>query len=164
MKLTKNEIVTLLHENNLNQPKAKYSNNIILQMLENVNDNTIFNVEQTRGKFAINRGSLVEEIVKLALGGKATKTSQKLSDLKASDKTMRARFVENGLNPQLKYEIKFATSFAPASDNAPKTKYTILIVKEGAYLVENKEHQARFTSNSWFDSPRLEKLSETLGL
>ena len=164
MKLSKNEIIALLEQNNIDQRKAKYSNNIILEMLENVSENAIFDVEQTRGSFPINRGSLVEEIVKSMLGGECVKASQRQSDLRATSKNMRKMFKANGLNPQLRYEIKFATSFAPASNNAPKTKYTILIVKEGAYLVENANHQERFTSNSWFDSPRLDNLSDLLGL
>ena len=38
MLFTKKELIVLFNENNLKQPKAKYSNNIILKMLENVSE------------------------------------------------------------------------------------------------------------------------------
>ena len=69
MLFTKKELIVLFNENNLKQPKAKYSNNIILKMLENVSEDFTAEVECTRKGFSVNRGSLVECIIKSVVYG-----------------------------------------------------------------------------------------------
>lgn len=153
---------TLLEENNIKQPKAKYSNNVILAMLEQFDENATVEVEPTRGMFEINRGSLVENLVKMVLMNttQAWKTQRNRSDIMRGSQGLKAF----GLDKWLNYEIKFATTFAPATESKPKTKYVILITADGAYLIETKNHQGRFTNNSIWDGERLDDLSEALGL
>lgn len=157
---TKNEVKALLEENNLSQPKAKYSNNVILSMLDKVNDNTIFEVEPTKKGFKLNRGTLVEEIVKSILGVKVNKSYSGKADIDLKD-------VDNskyGLPTYAKkIEVKFATTFAPASASNPNTKYVILITNEGAFLMNANEHEGRYTNYSAYDGTKLNKLSEMLG-
>lgn len=152
----------LLEENNVNQPKAKYSNNVILAMLEQFDDNATVEVEPTRGMFPINRGSLVENLVKMVLMNttETWKTQRNRSDVMRGCQGLK----EYGLQKQLNYEIKFATTFAPATESKPKTKFVILITADGAYLIESKNHAGRFTNNSIWDGERLDDLSEALGL
>lgn len=158
---TKNECINLLLDNNINQPKAKYSNNILLAMLDSTPDGTQFRIEPTRGGFELNRGSLCEAIVKAVLYGYecAGRTAQNKSDLHKGIKNANAY----GLKSNYCYEVKFATTFAPATASEPKTKNTILITADGAYIIESKNHQGRYTNNSIWDGIRLDELSEALG-
>jgi len=159
-KYSVDQVRELLQENNKTQPKAKYSNNIILNMLNCVAPSTIFEVEPTRNGFALNRGTLVEEIVKAVLGAYVNKSYSGKADinLKGIDNN------EFGIPSKAKkIEVKFATTFAPASEAQPSTKYVILIAKEGAYLIETKNNKGRFTNKSIENGERLEELSEKLG-
>ena len=158
---TINQVRDLLVKNNQEQPKAKYSNNIILTMLNQLSDNTTFEIEPTRGGFELNRGTLVEEIVKAVLGAAVNKSYSGKADVELKN-VEKAKFEIP--TQAKKIEIKFATTFAPASATQPKTKYVILVVKEGAYLIETKDHKGRYTNNSFLDGERLETLSEMLGL
>ena len=63
------ECARLLAQNNIDQPKAKYSNNIILSMLDQFDENATVCVEPTKKGFELNRGSLVENLVKMVLLG-----------------------------------------------------------------------------------------------
>lgn len=157
----KSEIINMLLANNQSQPKAKYSNNVLLEMLKAVSDSTMFSVEPTRSGFPINRGTLCEEIVKAVLGVKVDKTQKSKADidLQGVDK---ARFEIP--SRARKIEVKFATSFAPATASQPTTKYTILVCPFGAYLIDSANHQERFTTSTAWKGIRLEKLSEILGL
>lgn len=157
----KNECINLLTANNIDQPKAKYSNNILLNMLDCVADNTEFMIEPTRGGFELNRGSLCEAIVKAVLYGYASagKTAQRKADLCKGIKNANSF----GLDSRYCYEVKFATTFAPATASQPKTKNTILITADGAYMIESKNHKGRYTNNSIWDGERLDELSEALG-
>lgn len=156
------QCTTLLTQNNQNQPKAKYSNNVILTMLNQFDENATVCVEPTRKGFELNRGSLVENLVKMILFGTdcGFKTKQRKSDIGKNSKNATAY----GLDKNLCYEIKFATTFAPATESQPKTKYVILITADGAYLIESKNHKGRYTNNSIWEGTRLEELSEALGL
>ena len=152
----------LLAQNNIDQPKAKYSNNVILSMLSTFDQNATVCVEPTRKGFELNRGSLVENLVKMALldTDNGFKTAQRKSDIGRNAKNATAY----GLNKNLKYEVKFATTFAPATESKPKTKYVILVTATGCYLIETANHQGRYTNNSDLDGTRLDELSERLGL
>ena len=152
----------LLAQNNIDQPKAKYSNNVILAMLSTFDDNATVCVEPTRKGFELNRGSLVENLVKMALldTDNGFKTAQRKSDIGRNAKNATAY----GLNKNLKYEVKFATTFAPATESKPKTKYVILVTATGCYLIETANHQGRYTNNSDLDGTRLDELSARLGL
>lgn len=159
-KYSVNQVRELLVANNQNQPKAKYSNNVILSMLDKVNASTIFEVEPTKKGFKLNRGTLVEEIVKAVLGVAVNKSYSNKADidLKGVDKN------EFGIPTSAKkVEIKFATTFAPASASNPKTKYVILITNEGAFLMDASKHEGRYTNYSAYDGERMEKLSAKLG-
>lgn len=157
---TKSEIIEKLLENNTKQPKAKYSNNLILAMLEGVSNDVIFTLEPTRNGFAFNRGSLVEEIVKFYLGVEVDKTQRNGADvnLKGVDK----QAFEIPTNAK-KLEIKFATTFAPASASKPATKYVLLVCPDGAFLIEASKHEGRYTNYSYYEGERLDTLSEMLG-
>ena len=65
----KEEMVALLIKNNQTQPKAKYSNAVLLAMLDHVSDNFTAKVEETRGQFAFNRGSAVECLLRAIVTG-----------------------------------------------------------------------------------------------
>ena len=152
----------LLAQNNIDQPKAKYSNNVILAMLSTFDDNATVCVEPTRKGFELNRGSLVENLVKMALldTDNGFKTAQRKSDIGRKAKNATTY----GLSKNLKYEVKFATTFAPATESKPKTKYVILVTATGCYLIETANHQGRYTNNSDLDGTRLDELSARLGL
>lgn len=158
---TISQCARLLAQNNIDQPKAKYSNNVILAMLSTFDDNATVCVEPTRKGFELNRGSLVENLVKMALldTDNGFKTAQRKSDIGRNAKNATAY----GLNKNLKYEVKFATTFAPATESKPKTKYVILVTATGCYLIETANHQGRYTNNSDLDGTRLDELSARLG-
>jgi len=158
---TLGQVRNLLRKNNKEQPKAKYSNNIILTMLDHIDESTTFEVEPTKGGFELNRGTIVEEIVKAVLGTAVNKSYSGKADIELKNVEKEKFEIPSKAK---KIEIKFATTFAPASATQPKTKYVILIAKEGAYLIETSNHQGRFTNKSIEDGERLETLSEMLGL
>lgn len=157
---SKTEIVAKLIENNLNQPKAKYSNNTILNMLNAVDDDTMFTLEPTRNGFAFNRGSLVEEIVKYILGIDTDKSQRGSADIDLKGIDNKSFGLPSAAK---KVEVKFATTFAPASASMPTTKYVILINNEGAFLIESANHKGRYTSYSWYEGTRLDIISKILG-
>lgn len=160
MKFSKNEVVALLLKNNSEQPKAKYSNNILLTMLNNADIDSIES-ETTRKGFALNRGVVCECIIKAKVRrwANAYKTNRN-ADLKKSKGDDRQVMREYGLNPNLNYEIKFTSSFALASDSKLKTKYVILVLASGIYLVPSQEYKRA----NYPQGKRLEKLSQELGL
>ena len=155
------QCTALLKENNTNQPKAKYSNNVILAMLSTFDENATVCVEPTRKGFELNRGSLVENLVKMALLDTCNgfKSSQRKSDIGRNAKNATAY----GLDKSLKYEVKFATTFAPATESKPKTKYVILVTATGCHLIETANHKGRYTNNSDLEGVRLDELSARLG-
>ena len=160
MTFTKNELIALLEKNNSEQPKAKYSNNPLLKML-NKSDIESISSEPTKNGFAVNRGVVAECLVKHKLRGwaDAYKTTRN-ADIKSSKGDDRAVMREYGLNPNLNYEVKFTTSFALASDSKLKTKYVLLVMADGIYLVESKKYERA----NYPQGERLEKLSQELGL
>lgn len=159
---SKAEILELLARNSIAQPKAKYSNAVIAQMLGAVGDDFVACVEPTRGAFALNRGSVVECIIKAVVYGVADtfKTSQGRKDLDLAKVDNRAF----GIDPRAKkMEVKFATSFAPASESAPDTAFVLLVTDRGVYNVRASEHQGRYTRNSDLDGELNAVLSELFG-
>lgn len=160
MDFSKNEVIALLQKNNCEQPKAKYSNNILLTMLNNA-DIESMQGEETRKGFELNRGVVCECIIKSKVRrwANAYKTNRN-ADLKKSKGDDRQIMREYGLNPNLNYEIKFTSCFALASDSKLKTKYVILVLASGIYLVPSKEYKRA----NYPQGERLEKLSQELGL
>lgn len=158
---TKSEVIAHLTANSLAQPKAKYSNATILHMLNAVPENATFDLEATRGGFAFNRGSLVEEIVKSVFGLSTEKAQRNSADINLA-KVNKASFEIPTTAKAL--EVKFATTYASASASMPKTKYVLLITNEGAYLIETAKHkEGKYYSYSFYEGTRLEKLSKVLG-
>lgn len=134
---TKKELIALLKENNDKQPKAKYSNNILLSMLEKTDSNFIATLEPTRNGFAFNRGSLCECLVKYAITKDTTKSQAFESDLnttKVSDKVLEYFNLPKSSN----IEIKYSTSFAPATKKTSKARMTIIVSQLGIHLIESK--------------------------
>ena len=161
-KYSKAEILELLARNSVEQPKAKYSNAVIAQMLGAVGDDFVACVEPTRGAFALNRGSVVECIIKAVVYGVADtfKTSQGRKDIDLRKVNNRAF----GIDPRAqRLEVKFATSFAPASEAQPDTAWVLLITDRGVYNVRASEHKGRYTRNSDLDGEVNEVLSELFG-
>ena len=160
MTFKKNELIALLKQNNSEQPKAKYSNNVLLAMLENSDIESVSS-EPTRNGFLVNRGVVCECLVKHALRkwSNTYKTTRN-ADIKISKGDDRAIMREYGLNPNLNYEIKFTTSFALASNSKLRTKYILLVMADGVYLVESKKYERA----NYPQGKRLDKLSQELGL
>ena len=155
-------IRALLARNSNDQPKAKYSNAVILRMLDAVPADFTACVEPTRGAFPLNRGSIVECIIKAVLYGVADtfKTSQGRKDIDLRKVDNRAF----GIDPRAqRLEVKFATSFAPASEAQPDTAWVLLVTDRGVYNVRASEHQGRYTRNSDLDGEVNEVLSELFG-
>ena len=136
-KFSKNELVIELLNNNKTQPKAKYSNNILLNMLSKVDDDFVATLEPTKNGFAFNRGSLCECLVKYAITKDTTKSQANESDLnttKLSDKELAFFNLPKSNN----IEIKYSTSFAPATKKTSKAHQTIIVSQLGIHLIESK--------------------------
>lgn len=138
-KYTYFELVALLQQNNQQQPKAKYSNNAILKMLENLPCDFVVELEPTRNGFAFNRGSLVECIINAVLTNNYNQTKRQahqsdLNTLKLSDNALR--LVNNVKSSNI--EIKFSTSFAPATHKTSKARYTIIVSERNIVMLESK--------------------------
>ena len=150
----KEDMVSLLIKNNETQPKAKYSNNILLAMLE-----------ETRGSFAFNRGSAVECLLRAIITGEmnAVKAQAGEADLFLKKAVL-------GLPARAKIEVKFSTSFAPATAKTSKGKWVVIVGQEGAFLVESKNLVATAKGKININDQnakychRLNELSEALGL
>ena len=161
----KEEMVALLIKNNQNQPKAKYSNAVLLAMLDHVSDNFTARVEETRGQFAFNRGSAVECLLRAIVTGEmdTAKAQAKEADLFLNKSVL-------GLPARAKLEVKFSTSFAPATAKTSKGKYVVIIGQEGAFLVESKnlvttaKGKINLNDQNSKYCHRLNELSEALGL
>ena len=162
---TKNEIIALLKENNAKQPKAKYSNNILLKMLGATDNNFVATLEPTRNGFAFNRGSLCECLVNYAITGKTTKAQAHESDLDTT------KVVDTyGLPKSSNIEIKYSTSFSPATKKTSKAHYTIIVCEKGAYLIDSKNiiptSAGKININNQVDKylTKLTRLNQRLGL
>lgn len=140
MLYTKNQLITLFKENNLKQPKAKYSNNVILQMLDTLSSDFVADVEPTRSGFAINRGSLVECIIKAVIYGvnDATKSSCRVADLDTTKLNDTQLSLVNGVVSS-NIEIKFSTSFAPATHKTSKAHKTIIVSESMIVMLDSKD-------------------------
>lgn len=158
-------MVSLLIKNNETQPKAKYSNDILLTMLEHVSDNFTARLEETRGSFAFNRGSAVECLLRAIVTGEmnAVKAQAGEADLFLKKAVL-------GLPAKAKIEVKFSTSFAPAAAKTSKGKWVVIVGQEGAFLVESKNLVATAKGKINLNDQnakychRLNELSEALGL
>ena len=136
---TKIELVNLLQVNNQQQPKAKYSNNAILRMLEKMPSDFVATLETTRNGFAVNRGSLVECIINAVITNNynQTKHNANASDLDTTKLTGYALALVNGVKSS-NIEIKFSTSFAPATHKSNKARYTIIVSEKSIIMLESK--------------------------
>lgn len=162
---TKKELVVALTENNTKQPKAKYSNNVLLKMLNKVDNDFVATLEPTRNGFAFNRGSLCECLVKYAITHETTKSQAHESDLdttKVSD--------TYDLPKSSNIEIKYSTSFSPATKKTSKAHYTIIVCESGAYLIDSKNiiptSAGKININNQLAKhlTKLNRLNERLGL
>lgn len=128
----------MLKANNITQPKAKYSNNIILTMLENLDNDFIADIEPSRNGF-INRGSLVECIIKYVAYNtpnvsKSCAFQSDLNTLLVDKKTLK--LFNNVRSSNI--EIKFSTSFAPATAKTSKARKTIIISENSIVMLDSK--------------------------
>ena len=161
----KEDMVSLLIKNNETQPKAKYSNNILLTMLEHVSDNFTARLEETRGSFAFNRGSAVECLLRAIVTGEDDTTKAQ-----AGEADLFLKKAVLGLPARAKIEVKFSTSFAPATAKSSMGKWVVIIGQEGAFLVESKNLVATAKGKININDQnakychRLNELSEALGL
>lgn len=133
------QLLDLFSQNNIQQPKAKYSNNVIMQMLENSASDFTADIEPTRNGFAVNRGSLVECIIKCAVLGVSNvgKSSCKIADLDTTHLAADRLALVNGVKSS-NIEIKFSTSFAPATHKTSKARKTIIVCEYGIYMIDSK--------------------------
>ena len=133
------ELVALLQQNNQQQPKAKYSNNAILRMLSKMPNTFVVELEPTKNGFALNRGSLVECIINAVITNNYNQTKHQahqsdLNTLKLNDNALR--LVNNVKSSNI--EIKFSTSFAPATHKTSKARYTIIVSEKSIIMLESK--------------------------
>jgi len=165
----KQQLINLLLLNNKLQPKAKYSNNILLAMLNKVSDNFNATLEPTRNGFAINRGSLAEVLVKYIVLGETTKSQANQADLDTSKLSQKALSFFN-LPKSKDIEIKYSTSFSPATHKTSKAKYTIIVSDKGAHLIESKNlistsaGKININNQKVKDLTYLQNLSMSLGI
>lgn len=155
--LSKKELKDMLLNNNIAQPKAKYSNNVLLNMLDSVKSDFTIKVEKTKSLNMVNRGSVAEILFKLLLNQalntnvvKSDKSQAYSSDLDTSN--INTQLLEKfGLPKSKNIEIKFSTSFATASPKNNNARYIIVISESGLSLVssknvmfDSKNHVARY--------------------
>lgn len=130
-KYTKQDLINLVEMNTQLQPKAKYSNAIILTMLKSLDDNFTATLEPARSaKYGVmvNRGSLVECIVKYAVIRNGEKTPGAGADLDTKHYMANLDLVDNVVSDNI--EIKFSTSFAPATTIKSKKPKKVILVSE----------------------------------
>ena len=139
MLFNKNELISLFAQNNTVQPKAKYSNNAILRMLEKMPCDFVADVETTRGGFLVNRGSLVECIIKATVYGVARveKSACNSSDLDTTKLNAQQLALVHGVKSS-NIEVKFSTSFAPATKKMNKARKTIIVCEHGIYMIDSR--------------------------
>ena len=166
----KKELIEMLERNTQKQPKAKYSNSVLLHMLENVGDNFAAYLEPARGGDMVNRGSLAEVIIKSFLYevdevSKSLAYAVDLDSRSLSDEKIK---LLRGLKSS-NIEIKFTTSFAPATYKKNKARYTMIVCQEGIYLIRSSAiiwtKAGKLNANNQMPSAmvRLNKLSKCLG-
>ena len=139
MLYTKNQLIALFNANNQTQPKAKYSNNVILNMLDCLPSEFEADIEPTRSGFAVNRGSLVECIVKAVIYNDyhASKSNCFVADLNTTKLDSQQLALVNGVVSS-NIEIKFSTIFAPATHKTSKARKTIIVCENGIYMIDSK--------------------------
>lgn len=166
----KNELMEMLKENTKRQPKAKYSNDVLLHMLENVDDNFSTYLEPTKGGDMVNRGSLAEVIIKAYLYevDEVSKSLAYAVDLDSRNLSEEKLKLLRGLKSS-NIEIKFTTSFAPATYKKNKAHFTMIVCQEGIYLIRSSKiiwtKAGKLNANNQLPSAmiRLNKLSKCLG-
>lgn len=165
--ITIEQVKRLLEENTKQQPKAKYSNNVLFNMCNGLDNNDCVECELASGKgLMLNRGSLCECLVKMHLGFKGVKSAQKTSDLDTTKISAKVRKYL-GLPNTNDLEIKFATSFAYGSavENV-KTRNILVCNQKGVYLVGRKGLNMNASKHIKSEQPHgeyLQALSELLG-
>lgn len=171
MEYTKNELIQMLLANNAKQPKAHYSNNVIVQMLETLNDDFKADVETVRGGVEmVNRGSLVECIIKATVYGVAQveKSACNNSDLNTSKLNAQQLALVHGVKSS-NIEVKFSTSFAPATKKTNKARKTIIVCERGIYMIDSKNIVAtsagkiNINNQKHKDLDKLQELMDLLG-
>lgn len=131
------ELKEMFEKDTQNKPKNKICNNAILELIKLINDcSKIIKCEVAKGGIVLNRGSVVECLVKLLL------TNQKTtSKYKANKNDIRLDNVG--------YEIKYTNSVAYASLSAKQRKDydnkdfkpLILVDSFGVYLSNTQYYQ-----------------------
>ena len=131
------ELEKMFKEDTQNKPKNKTCNNAILELIKLINDySKIIKCEVAKGGVVLNRGSVVECLVKLFLTNQ--KTTQKY---KANKNDIKL----DGVG----YEIKYTNSVAYASLSAKQRKDydnkefkpLILVDSFGVYLSNTQYYQ-----------------------
>ena len=138
-KSNKQNLITLLNLNTIEQPKAKYSNQVILQMLEKLPDDFECFAEITRGKtLMVNRGALVECIIRAVITQCYQQTKSKALEVDLDttklDKTLLNKYC---LPVSKNIEIKFTSSFAFASPKSNKARQTIVVTPNDIKIVDS---------------------------
>lgn len=160
---TKNELIVELTKNNTTQPKAKYSNNILLAMLSKVDNDFVATLEPTKNGFAFNRGSLCECLVKYAITKDTTKAQANESDLDTTKVDSKVLEYFN-LPKSSNIEIKYSTSFAPATRKTSKAHQTIIVSQLGVHLIESKNLIATDSGKINISNQRMKDLTKLTNL
>ena len=168
---TKKVLINLLLINNTTQPKAKYSNNVLLAMLENTANDFVAELEPTRNGFAFNRGSLAECLIKSKILNQATCLKSQCLQADLDTSKLDTKTLEKyNLPKSTSIEIKYSTSFAPATHKTSKSRYTLIACESGIYLINSvdliptKSGKININNQKAKCLKRLNTLSKELGL
>lgn len=169
--INKQQILKMLHNNNVVQPKAKYSNNIVIAMALQLEESDYIIVESSNGSNVMfNRGTAGEIVAKILIHRDLgleifhTKSPQKVADLDTTKNPNQAKKL--GLPRSKNIEIKVASSFAKGSTLSNNARYVLVLNQVGPWLVDRKNVATSKSGHVLPNQPDgvyLEELAKLLG-
>ena len=169
----KNELVSILEWNNEVQPKAHTSNNILLAILDNCNENLTIRCELTRSKSGVpNRGSAFECLTKSFFTKETyiVKSEFGVADLITRNMQYYQAQKLDSMPRSINVEIKYANGFANASPLKTNARYVLLGTPYGLYLFNTpdiifEDHgHIKATAQNYDLAIRMHQLEKLMGL
>lgn len=124
----KNDLIEILDNNN--SKSMTNSNRICKHFLNLVNSDFSCEIEYNEKNDSINRGSLIECVIKHLLGLDSARENKNNCDIKSLKAVLGGRV--NNL------EIKYSVRESYASANKCKSKYVLLVNEYGLFLLDRK--------------------------